>query len=226
MQEYLKDRLWVHLRRAAMAVLASGAVAATTVHANPSSNIVLVPPADLPALAQQTGEAMFLYDRFGGRTLLYVERNPGARLATFNVTDPAHITGQGSAQLSASGPFDFISPLGNQAELVRFRQRQDAALDLPRLRDPQLKTVPGLTLQDSLFTVTGQANDAPPARDYPVIDTLTAYELGRIFDVKQVRAEFTKGDTGTTFMLTDSGPYVIRRPAVEFIHQMMVIPPN
>ncbi len=110
MQEYLKDRLWVHLRRAATAVLASGAVAATT----------------LPALAQQTCEAMFLYDR---------------------------------------------------------------------LPDLQLETVPFLTSQDSAFTVAGQ-DDAPRARDYPVIDTLTAYELGRIFDVKQVRAQLTKGAAG------------------------------
>ncbi|MGC2028737.1 MAG: hypothetical protein WA642_01825 [Steroidobacteraceae bacterium] len=105
MQEYLKDRLWVHLRRATMAVLASGAVASMTP----------------PALAQQTGEA-----------------------------------------------------------------------------------------------VAGGANDAPPARNYP-IDTLTAYELSRLFDVKQVRAELTKGATGSPFMLTDSGPYVIRLPGVEFI---------
>jgi hypothetical protein len=110
-------------------------------------------------------------------------------------------------QLSASGPFDSISPLGNQAEPVRFRQRQDAVLDL-----------------DSAFTVADQ-DDAPPARDYAVIDTLTAYELSRIFDVKKVRAELSKGDTGTTFMLTDSGQYVIRRPGMEFIRQMM-IPPN
>jgi hypothetical protein len=197
MQEYLKDRLWVHLRRAAMAVLAGGAVAATIVHANPSSNIVPVPPADLPELAQKTSEAMFLYDRFDGRT---------ARLAGFDVTDPAHTTGQGSVQLSASGPFGSISPLGNQAELVRCRQGQDAVLD-------------------SAFTVAGQDN-ASPARDYPVIDTLTAYELSRIFDVKQVRAKMTKGDTVTTFMLTDSGLYMIRRPGEEFIHQMMLIPPN
>jgi hypothetical protein len=185
MQEYLKDRLCVHLRRAAMTVLASGAVAATT----------------LPASAQQAGEAMFLYDR----------------LATFDVTDPARITGQGSVQLSAFRPFDFIAPLGNQAE--------PAVMDLPWLRDPQLKTVPRLRLQDSIFTVAGQV-DAPPLRDYPVIDTLTAYELSRIFDVKQVRAELTKDDTGTTIMLTDSGLSVIRQPAVELIHQMLVIPPN
>jgi hypothetical protein len=110
MEEYLKDRLRVHLRRAAMAVLASGAVAATT----------------FPALAQQTSEAM----------------NPGTKC------------GQG----------------------------QDAALEL----------------QDAAFTVAGEANGAPPGRDYPVIDTLTAYELGRIFDVKRVK----------------------------FIHPMMMIPPN
>ncbi len=214
MQEYLKDRLWVHLRRAAMAVLAGAAVASTTP----------------PAFAQQTGEAMFLYDRFDGRPLIYVEQYPGTRLATFDVTDPVHFIGQGSVQLSASGPFDFVSPLGNQAELVRFGQGHDAVLDLPRLRDPQLEIVSALALQDSPFTVAGEAvageaNDAPPARNYP-IDTLTAYELSRFFDVKQVRAELTKGDTGSPFMLTDSGPYVIRRPGVEFIHQMMVIPPN
>ena len=221
MQEYLKDRLWVHLRRATMAVLASGAVASTTP----------------PALAQQTGEGMFLYDRFDGRPLIYVEQYQGTRLATFDVTDPVHIKGQGFVQLSASGPFDFVSPLvdfvsplGIQAELVRFGQGHDAVLDLPRLRDPQLEIVSALALQGSPFTVAGEAvageaNDAPPARNYPV-DTLTAYELSRFFDVKQVRAELTKGDTGSPFMLTDSGPNVIRRPGVEFIHQMMVIPPN
>jgi hypothetical protein len=201
-----------HLRRAAMAIVATGAVAAATVHAHPSDNIVLVPPADLPALARQPGDAMFLHDTLDGRTLLYIEQNQGARLATFDVTDPVHIKGAGSVQLDASGPFDFISPLGNQAELVRFRQGQVAVLDLPRMKDPQLKTVQGLTL--------------PAARDYQVVDTVSSYELNRIFDVKQVRAEMTKGDTGTTFMLTDNGLYVIRRPDVESIHQLMMIPPN
>ena len=102
MQEYLKGPLSVHLRRAAMAVLASGAVAATTV-------------------------------------------------AKFDVTDPARIKGECSAQLS---------------------------------------------------TFTGAIqDDAPPARDYPVIDTLTEYELSRMFDVKRVRVESAKGDTGTSLMM-------------------------
>jgi hypothetical protein len=116
MQEYLKGPLSVHLRRAAIAVLVCGVVAAA--------------------------------------------------VATIVVTGPVHLKGEGPVHLSTSGPFDFISPLGNQAELVRFRQ------------------------------------DAPPARDYPVIDTLTEYELSRMFDVKRVRAKLNRGDTDTAFMIS------------------------
>jgi hypothetical protein len=50
--------------------IVAGAVAATVVHANTPEKIVLVPPTDLPALAQQSGDAMFLHDTIGGRTLL------------------------------------------------------------------------------------------------------------------------------------------------------------
>jgi hypothetical protein len=41
----------------------------------------------------------------------------------------------------------------------------------------------------------------------------------RLFDVKQVRAEIANQDTGTTFLLTDNGLYLIRRPAVEMAFQ-------
>jgi hypothetical protein len=51
-------------------------------------------------------------------------------------------------------------------------------------------------------------------------------ELDHVFDVKQVRAETTKADTGTTFMLMENGSYVIRLPAVASIHQMMIISPD
>jgi hypothetical protein len=76
------------------------------------------------------------------------------------------------------------------------------------------------------FTVTSPTIDAPPALYFGAIDTVLSYELNRLFDVKQVRAQMTRSDTGSTFMLTDNGSYVIRRPAVEWIHQLMVIPPN
>ena len=63
-------------------------------------------------------------------------------------------------------------------------------------------------------------------RDYQVVETAYSDEINRVFDVRQVREEVTKTDTGTTFMLTENGLYVVRRPAVEWNHQMMAISPN
>jgi hypothetical protein len=37
---------------------------------------------------------MMLHDTTDGRTLLYIEQNHGARLAIFDVTDPAHVIGR------------------------------------------------------------------------------------------------------------------------------------
>jgi exopolysaccharide biosynthesis protein len=51
-----------------------------------------------------------------------------------------------------------------------------------------------------------------------------------VADVKQIRAELTNDKTGTTFMLTADGLYVIRRPAVEeeynIIHEWQVSHPG
>jgi hypothetical protein len=131
MKENVRDQLQMHLRRAAVAVLAIGAVAAGTAHADPSD----------------------------------------------------------------------------------FRQGKEYAV-----------------LDHSVFAVAGQTVDAPPVQDFGPIDTVLSYELAfeldRLFDVKQVRAQMTRTDTGTTFMLTDDGSYLIRHPTVEWIHQLMETPPN
>jgi hypothetical protein len=212
------------LRRLAMAIAVTASVAAPAAYAKPADNLIVVSPTDLPEMARQTGEAMFLHDTVDGRTLLYIEHNHGTELAILDVTDPGHVKGKGSAQLNAAGPFDIVSALGSRAELVRFRQGQgDAVLDLHQDQVPALKAVPGLTLQgptmplgDDGFAVSNQADAAPqPTRDYQVVDTSTSQELNRVVDVKQVREEISKSDTGTTFLLTDGGLYLIRRPAVE-----------
>jgi hypothetical protein len=234
MKDNVRGKLSKRLRRVAIAIGASGIVAATAVHANSSNNMVLVPPTDLPELARQSGEAMLLHETVDGRTLLYVEQNQGARLATLDVTDPAHIKGEGSVQLDASGPFDFVSPFGDQAEIVRFRQgHEDGVLDLDRFKAPSLKAVRGLTAQglitplgDDGFTVTSREPGMQTARDYQVVDAENSQELNRVFDVKQVLEQITKPDTGTTFMLTENGLFVIRRPAIEWTRQMMMITPN
>jgi hypothetical protein len=200
MIENTGGHLSVRLRRAAaFAVAASAMLAGGAVHANSANSIVVVPPKDLPELARQSGESMFLYDTIDGRAILYIEQNRGTQLASFDVTDPVHIKSQGSRPLEASGPFDFVAAAGDRAELVRYRQGQgDAILDLHNT--PTLKKI----------------TDAG----------VNSQETNRAFDVKQVREEITKADTGTTFVLAENGLSVIRRPDVEWLHQLMLIPPN
>jgi hypothetical protein len=216
------------LRGVAMAIVASGAVAASVAYARPGDSLVLVQPKDLPQLARQGGVAMFLHQTVDARTLLYVEHEQGAGLDVLDVTDPSHIKGEGSAQLDAAGAFDFVSALGEQAELIRFRQSEEnAVLDLHKERAPTLNTVHGLTLQGQIMPLGGDgfavsapvAADAHPTRDYQVVATGNAQQLQRVFDVKQVRAQVANQDTGTTFLLTDNGLYLIRRPAVEMALQ-------
>jgi hypothetical protein len=212
------------VRRAVFAIAATGTLAAPAAYSRISNNLIVVPPNDLPELARQTGEAMLLHDTTDGRTLLYIEQNHGAQLAMFDVTDPGHVKGEGSVQIDAPGPFDFVSPLGGRAEVVRFRQGQESGLlDLHKVNLPKLTKVQGLTLHgatmalgDDGFTVTsGADSNVQSARDFQVVDTASVGDLNHVFDIKEVREELTKHDTGTTFLLTQNGLYVVRRPAVE-----------
>jgi hypothetical protein len=193
-------------------------------YTKPPNEVVLVPPANLPALARQSGEAMFLHDTIDGRTLLYVEQHEGAQLAMFDVTDPAHVEGKGSVQLNAAGPFDFLADLGRRGELVRFRGGQgDAVLDLRNI--PLLQKVPGLGTRNSTILLTDDASrlsgrpvNTVPGRitqDYSVFQSGESPSDDRVFEVKRVRQEVTNPDTGTTFLLTENGLYLIRRLTLE-----------
>ena len=52
---------------------------------------------------------------------------------------------------------------------------------------------------------TSPTSSTPPTLDFWAIDTVLSYELDRMFDVKQVRAQITRSDAGTAFMLTGNG---------------------
>jgi len=196
----------------------SAMLASAITYANPSNRIVLVPPTDLPALAQQGGEAMFLHDTWDGRTLLYVEQRQGAQLAIFDVTDPAHVKGEGSAQLTPAGPFDFVAALGEQAELVRFRHGQEeAVLDLHKV--PTLKRLQGLQVQTSTVPLADGSSPLAGPAIAPAMDQ-GVWVNDRVVEVKQVRQEMTNVDTGTTFLLAEKGLYLIRRPALETVPEV------
>lgn len=196
-----------------------------------ANRIVVERPADLPELAQKAGQAMLLHNTEDGRTLLYIEQNRGAQLAVFDVSDPAHVKEEGSARLDAPGSFDFVSSLGDYGELVRFRRGQgEAVLNLHNVKDPTLTTIQGLDFQgstrrlgdDGLIiasqpTVQSGANDPT---DYEVVDISNPLHPSTVADMKRVLEEVTNDETGTTFVLTPDGLYLIRRPDVEEEHDI------
>jgi hypothetical protein len=222
MKRNARHQLSKGFRRTAIAIAVSGILTAPAVHASIASNIVVVPPTKLPELARQTGEALMLHNTNDGRTFLYIEQDQGARLAIFDVSDPVDIKGEGSVQLGAAGPFDFVSSLGSEQELLKYRRGdEEAVLDIHKVRDPSLQPLQGLTLGGSVTRlgndgfIDATASAAQPAGDYQIVETASARGLKRVFDVKHVRGEVSKSDTGTTFLLADDGLYVVRQPEVE-----------
>lgn len=228
MQSIGHGRFSKRAQLAALALIACAALAAPAVQAMPWKTLVVVPPAKLPDSARQGGEAMLLHDSPDGRTWLYIERDAGSRLAVFDVTDPARIKAAGSVHIDAGAAFDFVAALGEDAELIRFRASlASAVLDLHQAQAPTLRLTDGRALQGEIsalgadgYTIsTPLAAGAPPTRDYAVVDAAGARSLSTLAEVPQVRQDITRGATGTTFLLTDNGLYLIRRPGVELYKQ-------
>jgi hypothetical protein len=96
-----------------------------------TNELIVVQPTDLPEQAQMPGNSFFLYSDNSGSTYLYVEQQQGARLTAFDVTDPSKIKVDSSTTMTLPGSFDFVCPLGDRAELIRFRDDKGvAALEL------------------------------------------------------------------------------------------------
>jgi hypothetical protein len=205
----------------AAAILTSTAEA--EIHSKPNE-LVVMEPRDLPEQAQAPGNSLFLHSDNAGSTYLYVEQQQGARLSVFDVTDPARIKLVVSMPLPAEGAFDFVRPLGYNAELVSFRDGQkEAVLDLRKAKRPVLRTIAAMTdlgpaerLGESGFLVTTQAHNYTPAvaRDYQVIDVAGSIPT-QLATVKDVKHRAANDYTGTTFLLGRDGLTVVRRLSVE-----------
>jgi hypothetical protein len=190
-----------------------------------SNDIIVLQPTDLPEQAQTPGNSFFLYSDNDGSTYLYIEQQQGARLTTFNVTDPSKIKFVSSTMLTSPAPFDFVRPVGGRAELIRFRDGKGVAvLDLHTAIKPTVKIISGLSESGSTEPLGEQAfmliNEpynyirAIPC-DYQVIDISSPSDPLLITTVKEVKHQVVNGDTGTTFLLGSDGLTVIRRLSVE-----------
>ena len=111
----------------------------------------------------------------------------------------------------------FVFPRGFECLTVVWKY---AALDLRKVWAPAIRIVPGLNLKgqteklgDDGLIVTSQTQAS--AADYQIVETANLRGAGSVFDVKDVREELTNAETGTTFLVTGEGLYVVRRPGVE-----------
>jgi hypothetical protein len=205
----------------AAAVLTSNAGA--EIHSR-SKELVVMESRDLPEQAQATGNSLFLHSDNAGNTYLYVEQQQGGRLSVFDVTDPARIKLVLSTPLAAEGAFDFVRPLGHNAELVYFRDGQkEAVLDLRKPKRPVFRVISTVTdlgraesLGESGLLATSQPYKYVPAvgRSYQVID-IAASAPTQLATIEDVRHRVTNDETGTTFLLGPNGLTVVRQLSVE-----------
>ena len=190
-----------------------------------TNELIVVQPKDLPEQAQMPGNSFFLYSDNSGSIYLYVEQQQGARLTAFDVTNPSKIKVVSSTTMTLPGPFDFVRPLGDRAELIRFRDGKGVAvLDLHTARKPAVKIITGVSesgstqpLGERAFMMIDEPYNYIRAvpRDYQVIDITSPSDPLLITTVKEVKHQVVNGDTGTTFLLGSEGLTVIRQPTVE-----------
>jgi hypothetical protein len=219
---------------AALAMSISASMAFATITSK-SKDVIVLSPRDLPSAARAAGDSFFLRADGNGQSYLYEAQLHGKQLAIFDVTDPSHITLKKVKSIAASGPFDFIRPIGEKTELIRYRRGNGAAmLDLSDSKDPVLREAPGLqgtknavlTDKDERtdFNETYQYTPAVPT-DFKVMDTVSKTEPELITTVPGVEHQLTNEETGTTFLLNRNGLTVVRRTQTEEafkIHQQQL----
>ncbi len=190
-------------------------------HAN---DVVVVEPQQLPEAAQQTGNSLFVHANDAGESYLYVEQQQGRRLSVFDVTDPAKIKTISTIALHEGRAFDFVRPLNDRIEILRYRDNNQVGfLDLRRAAQPVVRmsdvTIEeaGEQLGSNVLMTTGAVYQYEPAvaQDYQVIDITRNGTSTLLTTVKQVKHRTSNADMGTTFLLGSDGLTVVRRLDVE-----------
>jgi hypothetical protein len=190
-----------------------------------SKSIVVASPSDLPEMAQRSSEAMYLHEMSSGRTVLYLEQDYGRTLGILDVTDPGAIRAIARVSIPATSPYDFVETLHDSAVLIRYRDRSGfAVVNFKKFKSPVLTAAPQLRhpayaepLGHDGLLLTSTNRATPQAEDpaYQLFDVSNPSRPAVLANVEGVRQRLERRETGTTFLLADSGLTVIRRPNVE-----------
>jgi hypothetical protein len=176
-----------------------------------------------PEFVRNTSEDLLLHDGNDGSTYVYVEQQQGRVLTIFDVTRPDHMKLAKSVPTEARGSYDFVTPLGDSAELISFRDGSGTAvLDLRKAKTPRitliersaslptemLGTVGYLTLrQHAIPTASEQL------QDIQLVETNQSPRL--LTTVTGVTKQIARAETGTIFLLGEGKITVIRRNDAE-----------
>ena len=153
-----------------------------------------------------------------GSTFLYVEQEQGAKLAVYDVTDPAHMKLDAAVETGARSSYDFVSAIGD-SELVAFRDGSGSAvIDLRKAETPKLTRIEGAPaaatelLGTAGYLASNLQSDpiAAQPRSVQVVES-TAAAPRVIADVQTVTKRVARPETGTTFLLGGNGITVVRQ---------------
>ena len=190
-----------------------------------SKSMVVESPSDLPEMAQRSSEAMYLHETNGGQAVLYLEQDQGRTLGILDVTDPGAIRAIAQVSIPAKSPYDFVGTLNDRAVLIYYRDHSGfAVINLKKYKQPVLAEAPqfqhpaqaepfgqnGLLLTSSAHPIY-QSEDP----QYQVIDVSNPSKPAVLASIEGVQQRLKKTETGTTFLLANTGLTVIRRLDVE-----------
>jgi hypothetical protein len=181
-----------------------------------------------PLAATNGAQDILLHADDNGSTYLYVERQQGALLSVYDVTDPAHMKLDVEVETGAHTSYDFVSGIGD-SELVAFRDGSGGAvLDLHMAKTPKLAMIAGQVsnttelLGDSGYLSSSSATPAPDAAAQPgmvqVVETAVAAPR-LVSTVPNVTKQVRRQETGTTFLLGKNGVTVVRQINTEHVYE-------
>jgi hypothetical protein len=213
----------------ALTLTAATAVPVQAAIRTQSGTLRVETPASNPELAVKNAQSLYLHRTGDGRALLYVEEQNG-RLAVLDVTTPSNIRRLADAAFTPAAPFDFVESLGYNAALIRYRDGSGyALLNLAHALQPVVESSPAIAraagldrlgrtgLLEQVAATTG--DPAQVAETYNVVDTAAHGAPHVLATVTNVTEQAANGDTGTVFLLNQSGVTVVRRLRVEQEHQ-------
>jgi hypothetical protein len=190
-----------------------------------SNSVVVVSPSDLPEMAQRNSQDLYLHETGGGQTVLYLEQDQGRTLAILDVSDLGKIRAISRVSLAAHSPFDFVESLTDSAVLIHYRDHSGfAIINVRRFKQPVLTEAPQFQHPGHaetfghaglLLASTTRANAQPEDLQYEIFDVSKSSKPVLLATVEGVQKRLERTETGTLFLLGNSGLTVIRRPNVE-----------